>query len=117
MLYFAYGSNMEWGQTRKRCSTARYVCNAKLQGHRLVFPRESINWKCGVASVERSADSDVWGVVYQIDEREIGALDRSEGYDPNRLTKENSYLRKEMRVLRDGDEVRMSLSTSRFPAA
>lgn len=104
MLYFAYGSNMDWEQMRKRCLTARYVCNAKLQGHRLVFPRKSKNWKCGVASVDRSDDFEVWGIVYQIDELEIDALDRNEGYDPNQPAQKNSYVRKEMRVLRDGDE-------------
>ena len=54
--------------------------------------------------MDRSDDCEVWGIVYQIDELEIGALDRNEGYDPNRSAHKNSYVRKEMRVLRDGDE-------------
>lgn len=106
MLYVAYGSNMDWEQTRKRCPTSLCVCKAKLQGYCLVFPRRSIRWGCGVASVEHSADSNVWGVVYEIDKLDIGELDRYEGYDPNRPAQKNSYCRKEIRVLRDGDERR-----------
>ena len=104
MLYFAFGSNMDLKQMLERCSTARCFCKARLEDQRLVFARKSGKWGCGVASVERSDGSEVWGVVYQIDESEIGALDRNEGYDPNRPAQKNSYVRKEMRVFRDGDE-------------
>ena len=106
MLYFAYGSNMDRAQMQERCRSARFVCTAKLEGHRLVFPRKSRHRKrkCGVASVERSDGSDVWGVVYQIDELDIATLDEREGYDVNLPADQNSYLRKKTRVLRDGYE-------------
>ena len=54
--------------------------------------------------MERSDGSTVWGVVYQIDELELGFLDRREGYNPSRPDQKNSYFRKEMRVLRDGED-------------
>ena len=104
MLYFAYGSNMDRAQMQERCRSARFVCTAKLEGHRLVFPRKSSHRKCGAASVERSDGSDVWGVVYQIDELDIATLDEREGYDVNLPADQNSYLRKKTRVLRDGYE-------------
>jgi len=41
MLYFAYGSNMDWAQMRSRCRTARFVCVEKLKDHRLAFTRKA----------------------------------------------------------------------------
>jgi gamma-glutamylcyclotransferase (GGCT)/AIG2-like uncharacterized protein YtfP len=102
MLCFAYGSNMDWGQMRRRCPTARFVAVAKLEAHRLCFPRRSKSRDCGVSSVVPSKPNHVWGVVFQIDELDIGALDKFEGFDPNQAPDANSYNRKEIRVLRNG---------------
>jgi gamma-glutamylcyclotransferase (GGCT)/AIG2-like uncharacterized protein YtfP len=104
MLYFAYGSNMNWEQIRCRCPSARFVCTARLRDHRLVFSRKSEKRGGGVASIEPRKDCVVWGVVFQIDELELGKLDRFEGYNPDHEPKQNSYLRKEIHVAADGDE-------------
>lgn len=103
-MYFAYGSNMDWDQMRGRCRSARFVCIAKLEAHRLIFPRTSKRRGCGVASVQPDRASDVWGVVYQIAEWDIGKLDKSEAYNPNLEPEENFYIRTECRVLRDADK-------------
>ena len=103
MLYFAYGSNMQFDQMRERCPSARFVCSARLRDHRLAFTRLSKNRQCGVADVLQSAGSEVWGAVFQIDETEIGALDKSEGYRPGRLRTDNAYERSELHVERAGD--------------
>lgn len=105
MLYFAYGSNMDWKQIRERCPSAAFVCIATLEGYRLAFTRKATNPKSrwcgfGVADVVRDKDCSVWGAVFQIDERDIGALDRGEGYRPDRA--KNSYERFEVHVLKDG---------------
>ncbi|MGD0075461.1 MAG: gamma-glutamylcyclotransferase family protein [Candidatus Binataceae bacterium] len=104
MLYFAYGSNMDWDQMRERCPSARFVCVAKLEDHQLIFPRKSKRRGCGVASVKPAKTRDVWGVVFQIEELEVGWLDCHEGYNPNVPPSHNSYVRKELRVFRDGRE-------------
>lgn len=103
MLYFAYGSNMQFDQMRERCPSARFVCTARLKDHRLAFTRLSKNRHCGVADVLQSTESEVWGAVFQIDETEIGALDKSEGYRPGRLRTDNAYERSELHVERAGD--------------
>lgn len=102
MLYFAYGSNLDWPQIRERCPSARFVAVAKLKDHRLDFTRKSTIRGCGVADAVPDPGHAVWGVVYQIDERDIGSLDRSEGFSPRRA--ENSYTREEHHVFADGDE-------------
>jgi gamma-glutamylcyclotransferase (GGCT)/AIG2-like uncharacterized protein YtfP len=106
MLYFAYGSNLDWAQMRERCPSARFVCIAKLPEHRLDFTRQSTkkDREGGVADVVPDAHQNVWGVVYQIEETEIDSLDRCEGFRPGRRREENSYNREERHVFRDGDE-------------
>lgn len=103
MLYFAYGSNLDWNQMRRRCPSARICCVAEMKDHGLVFPRKSKERKCGVASIEALRGSSVWGVVYQIDEVDVGKLDASEGYAPGRESVKNSYERVERHVNKDGD--------------
>jgi gamma-glutamylcyclotransferase (GGCT)/AIG2-like uncharacterized protein YtfP len=104
MLYFAYGSNMDWAQMKKRCPSATFVGIARLADHRLAFTRKSDQRGCGVADAVPEAGHSVWGVVFQVSELDVGALDRSEGYHPGR--EKNSYWRRECMVFLDGDESR-----------
>jgi gamma-glutamylcyclotransferase len=101
MLYFAYGSNLDWAQMRQRCPSARFVCVAKLPGHRLAFTRKSKGRGCGVADVVPEANADVWGAVFEIDDRDIGSLDATEGFSPGRT--QNSYTREERHVFNEGN--------------
>ena len=101
VFYFTYGSNLVWTQMCNRCPSARFLCAAKLTDHRLAFTGKSIARNCGVADVIDGLGSDVWGVVYQIDEADLGPLDHSEGYSPGR--RRNAYKREKRRVLADGD--------------
>ena len=47
-----------------------------LQGYQLVFLGHAGRWQGGVASIEEREDSDVWGVVWQLDLRDRDSLDR-----------------------------------------
>ncbi len=104
MLYFAYGVDLDWDSIRKRCPSVRFLYVAELKGHRLVFPRKSIRWGCGVASVVPEQGASVWGVVYQIDETDVTSLDWSQGFVPAR--DQNAYERKDATVYPDGDETK-----------
>jgi gamma-glutamylcyclotransferase len=104
MLYFAYGSNMEWTQMRDRCPSWRFVGIAVMPDYRLAFTRASVNRGCGVADAVQDLGCKVWGVVYEISEIDVGKLDKSEGYRPGRQT--NSYWRRECIVFLDGDRRR-----------
>ncbi|MEO1235702.1 MAG: gamma-glutamylcyclotransferase [Planctomycetota bacterium] len=79
-LYFAYGSNLEPVQMRRRCPASRVVTRAVLPGHRLTFPVASEgDWAGGVASVEpheRDNQTDgVHGVVYAVNDADLASLD------------------------------------------
>ena len=102
LLYFAYGSNMDPIQMRRRCPSARFVGIARLAGHRLAFSRRSMRRRSGVADVVPdpvgvgevgAAGAEVWGIVYRLlSARDIAVLDAAEGFDPHRR-RAQSYIR------------------------
>jgi gamma-glutamylcyclotransferase len=96
MVYFAYGSNMNWPQMRQRCPSARFITVARLKDYRLRFPLKSKSRGCGAAGALPESGQTVWGVAYEIDEREVVSLDEAEDYVPGR--EQNSYWRKESPV-------------------
>jgi gamma-glutamylcyclotransferase (GGCT)/AIG2-like uncharacterized protein YtfP len=77
---------------------------AVLVDHKLAFTRMSTGRECGVADAVPNDGSLLWGVVYEIPDREVGQLDKSEGYRPGRT--KNSYWRRECMVFQEGDEAR-----------
>uniref|UniRef100_A0A8D8ZGQ3 gamma-glutamylcyclotransferase n=1 Tax=Cacopsylla melanoneura TaxID=428564 RepID=A0A8D8ZGQ3_9HEMI len=66
-LYFAYGSNMSCTTLKKYCPTAEQICVAKLKDYRLDFQF----W----ATIVPNPGKHVWGVVWQIHNRDIPQLD------------------------------------------
>jgi cation transport regulator ChaC len=100
MLYFAYGSNMNWQQMLERCPSACFIGIATLPNHKLAFTRKSDNRRCGVADAVFEQGQVLWGVVYEITAPDIEKLDSSEGYREGR--NKNSYLRRECKVWLDG---------------
>jgi hypothetical protein len=103
MLYFAYGSNLDWAQMRSRCPSAQFIAIASLPDYGLAFPRFSMNRRCDVASIITAAGELVWGAVYRVDEIGRCALDAAEGFRPDRNPARNSYQRVDITVLKDGD--------------
>lgn len=80
MHYFSYGSNLNAEQMRERCPDHKVVGMAALHDHRLAFPLTSHDWGGGVAGVVPSHGTSVWGIVYELSEGDLAALDRYEGY-------------------------------------
>ncbi len=114
ILYFAYGSNLDCGQMRARCPSAQFVCCAVLKDHVLAFTRDSLKRGCGVADVIPQMGHDVWGVIYQIEDQDLAALDKSEGYRPGRDPERNSYNRDDnVRVVAE-DEERQPMRVSTY---
>jgi len=91
MLYFAYASNMERVQLKRRCPKAKFVSAAVLADHGLVFSGNSRMWGGGIADIRETAGKTVEGVLWEISESERKALDEYEGYP-------DLYLRKEVQV-------------------
>ena len=71
-LYFAYGSNMDPAQMRRRIPDARVVGRAVLKGWRIA---ERL-----YADIEKSRGGRVYGVLYLLSAKEMRRLDIYEGY-------------------------------------
>ena len=99
MLYFAYGSNMDFGQMRKRCPSAITITRASLLGHRLAFTRFSEERQGGVADAVQDRGSVVEGVVYEISDDDAARLDKCEGVS------ENCYKRIQVRITLPAGEI------------
>lgn len=80
MLYFAYASNMHRGQMLRWCPGSRFVKAAALAGFRFVYDGFSVTWDGAVANIIKSDAETVWGVLYEITERDRLTLDAFEGY-------------------------------------
>lgn len=79
-LYFAYGSNMDKEQMSERCPSAILIGTAMLADYRLAFTIYSPKRKCGCADIVRSAGDKVYGILYQITDADMNALDDFEGH-------------------------------------
>jgi hypothetical protein len=78
--YFAYGSNMLTERLQGRCKSAEARCVGLADGYRLAFSKKSLDGS-GKATIRPDEASRVYGVVFDIDETEIPALDVAEvGY-------------------------------------
>ena len=57
--YFAYGSNLDLPQMKRRCPSSKLISKGTLPGYRLTFNRFSSGWGGGVADVIQEQDSKV----------------------------------------------------------
>lgn len=88
-LYFAYGSNTHLEQMRHRCPDAVNLGPAVLPGFRLTFR--------GHADVELDRRYDCVGLLWQVNDRDLEALDIYEGFP-------DYYLRQRVFVYNNFDE-------------
>ena len=77
--YFAYGSNLDLLQMKRRCPSSELISKGSLPGYRLTFNRYSSGWGGGVADVIQDQGSEVWGLVFELSSEDLKRLDRYEG--------------------------------------
>ena len=75
MLYFAYGSNLNHFQMRKRCKDSIYLKKINLKDFKLTFRS-----KYKVADIERKKNSIVAGALFEISKNDEKKLDIYEDY-------------------------------------
>ncbi len=81
MLIFSYGSNMLLQKLKINVPSARKISNARLKEYRFAFnkvSRKDGSAKGNILWTGNETDN-VWGVVFEIDDRDKKALDREEG--------------------------------------
>ena len=97
--YFAYGSNLNVEQMKRRCPSAEIVCNAKLMDYQIGFPRTHRNWSGGVASVLEEKHKFVEGVIYKITDEDLVKLDHMENVEGG------EYFRLKKEFVNTSDEI------------
>jgi gamma-glutamylcyclotransferase (GGCT)/AIG2-like uncharacterized protein YtfP len=98
MRYFAYGSNMDGHQMAETCPACTPAGHGRLEGFRLEFNVYSDRWEGGAANLEPDSDAHVWGVVWDITDEDLAALDTYIGHP-------TFYRREEVVVDLAGEEV------------
>ena len=85
MLYFAYGSNLNLFQMKRRCKDSVFYKKYELKGYRLNFRS-----KYRAADIEKSKNSLVPGALFEISKSDEKKLDVYEDY-PTLYTKYYFY--------------------------
>ena len=75
MLYFAYGSNLNLFQMKRRCKDSVFIKKYELKGYRLNFRS-----KYRAADIEQSKNSLVPGALFEISKSDEKKLDVYEDY-------------------------------------
>lgn len=79
LIYFAYGSNMSTKRLKARASSAKVLGIGVLNGYALVFHKVGKIDGSAKCDIVASRHDQVFGVLFEISEREKTDLDRWEG--------------------------------------
>ena len=79
MRYYAYGSNLCTRYLQEYCPSATFVLKADLPNYRIEFRRYSQEMQGGISTIMEAPGGLVRGVIYELSENEIGAMDLLEG--------------------------------------
>ena len=89
MLYFAYGSNLNWHQMKKeRCPGSKFLKSHNLKGYKLCFSHKTNHSIYGHANIIKSKKSTVLGALWKITKKNEKVLDLYEGVNYNYYQKE-----------------------------
>ena len=75
MLYFAYGSNLNHFQMKRRCKDSIFIRKYELKGYRLNFRS-----KYRAADIEKKKNSKVVGAIFEISKSDEKKLDVYEDF-------------------------------------
>lgn len=78
--YFAYGTNMDPNVMAGHSPNAEAIGPGRLEGYRIEFNVYSERWQGGAANLEPDPDGHVWGVVWEMSDEDVSALDTFVGH-------------------------------------
>ncbi|HWQ40538.1 MAG TPA: gamma-glutamylcyclotransferase family protein [Desulfosporosinus sp.] len=73
--YFAYGADMNSAQIKQRCSSPKVLGIARLPGYKVEFYGYSALWDGAQETVVPDLQSEVWGVLYELQFHDCESLD------------------------------------------
>ena len=77
-LYFAFGSNLLAERIHIKNPSAVFKSTGKVEGYKLDFGRYSKRWKGDVATITKDVNSEVYGVIWELDVEHQKTLDQQE---------------------------------------
>jgi 5-oxoprolinase (ATP-hydrolysing) len=77
-LIFGFGSNMDLVQIKARCPSANLICRAKVMDKEIRYTRYSETRKGGVADMFEAVGHEVYGLVININDKDLKYLDKIE---------------------------------------
>ena len=83
MLYFAFGSNLNKKQMKRRCRDSKYIGCYTLKNYKLCFRNDNYAGNVidgGVADIQKSKNSKVLGAIYRISKKDEKKLDVYEDF-------------------------------------
>ncbi len=87
---FAYGSNMNSDQIKKRCPSFTFICPVYLLHWELVFNKYSFSRNCGAANIRPKIDHITWGIIFHASGQDTTRLDDFErGYTRSLIEVQN----------------------------
>ena len=97
-LYFAYGSNMDEVQMKKRCPNSLLIGKGFITNHKICFPQIAVTrGLLGVAGIREGVETDeVYGLIYKLTDEDLELLHTFEGYDKDDISN-SSYFPKHVR--------------------
>ena len=98
MLYFAYGSNLNHEQMKRRCSGAKNIKKHTVKSYKLCFSHKTKSSIYGHANIIKNKKSKVLGALWNINKKDEKELDWYEGVDYN-YYKKNYFTLKGKKVL------------------
>ena len=90
MLYFAFGSNLNQKQMKRRCKDSKYIGCYSLKNYKLVCRNYFLGG--GVADIQKDKNSTVLGAIYKISKKDEKELDVYEDYP-------KTYIKKYFKIL------------------
>ena len=85
MLYFAFGSNLNQKQMKRRCKDSKYIGCYSLKNYKLVFRNYFLGG--GVADIQKDKNSTVLGAIYKISKKDEKELDVYEDFPKTYIKK------------------------------
>jgi gamma-glutamylcyclotransferase (GGCT)/AIG2-like uncharacterized protein YtfP len=92
MLYFSYGSFLDYETLKKHCPNAKYVGKAILPNWEIQFNFFSRTYKGGVTGVEPAVAKLARGVLYELSNEELLHLDSIEGVSDGIYYRQTIYV-------------------------
>lgn len=89
--YFAFGSNMNLTQMSERCPHTKKIAIGYMEDVEVCFPSFYEPWNSGMAGFKSAPGNKMWGVIFDLDPRDLEVMRDYEDYVPGRDPKENNY--------------------------